>query len=121
MEGGEADEATAAAATAVAAATAGGDMAVEPNATITAAAAAAPPAPAGDGETQATRTATPPAPKAALIPGSRVSGAGPPPCPPTARVADEQELRAWIDSGNRELTPGVWGVLAETAATGFVR
>ena len=84
-------------------------------------------APAGDdAETQATRTATPPPlpapPKAAaLIPGSRVSGAGPPPCPPTARVADEQELRAWIDSGSRELTPGVWGVLAETAATGFVR
>lgn len=83
--------------------------------------------PAGDDdvETRATRTATPPLPAkpkaAALIPGSRVSGAGPPPCPPTARVADEQELRAWIDSGNRELTPGVWGVLAETAATGFVR
>ena len=119
MEGGEAGEVTPAAATA---ATAGGEMAVEePNAVATAAAA---PAGGDDDETQATRTATPPPPpppKAALIPGSRVSGAGPPSCSPTARVADEQELRAWIDSGNRELTPGVWGVLAETAATGFVR
>lgn len=118
MEGSDADEAVAAN---------GGEMAVEEAATTTAGAADEA-APAID-ETQATLTVSapppqlPPPPRAAvtLIPGSRVSDAGPPPCSPTARVADEQELRAWIESGSRELTPGVWGVLAETAATGFVR
>lgn len=107
----------------VAAAT-GGDMTVEEAAATTAATDADAAAPAAIDETQATLTAAtlpPPLPQPALIPGSRVSGAGPPPCSPTARVADEQELRAWIESGSRELTPGVWGVLAETAATGFVR
>jgi len=78
-----------------------------------------------DCETTRTTATPPPPPQARAqsrpIPGSRVAAAGPPPCSPTARVADEQELRAWIDSGSKELTPGVWGVLAETAASGFVR